>query len=171
MQYARELAAYTMRQWNTMREALERERSLEASTVPHTQTIRPRSHSQPQDGVGMCLFFLRLRPVRLILLPQQSERLPKPSLSTAFNNNLTIERPNRYFRLSPYFRCAVSLLHTVLALSFHYDTIFSPIAPPKPHFTIYISSFRLSIPMCLISCAKSVIPCEISLSDGAPPCL
>jgi hypothetical protein len=58
IQYARELAAYTMRQWNIMREALERERNLAASTVPHTQNIRPRSRSQPQDGVGMCLFFL-----------------------------------------------------------------------------------------------------------------
>ncbi|KAF8272310.1 hypothetical protein EI94DRAFT_1826917 [Lactarius quietus] len=52
MQYARELAAYTMRQWNLMREALERERNLAASTVQHTQTVRPRSHSQPQEGVA-----------------------------------------------------------------------------------------------------------------------
>jgi hypothetical protein len=59
MQYARELAAYTMRQWNLMREALERERSLEASTVQHTQNVRPRSRSQPQEGVGICSFSLR----------------------------------------------------------------------------------------------------------------
>jgi len=52
MQYARELAAYTMRQWNLMREALERERDLAESTVSHTQNVRPRSRSQPQDGVA-----------------------------------------------------------------------------------------------------------------------
>ncbi|KAH8992053.1 hypothetical protein EDB92DRAFT_1945593 [Lactarius akahatsu] len=52
IQYARELAAYTMRQWNIMREALERERSLAASTVSQTQSLRPRSRSQPQDGTS-----------------------------------------------------------------------------------------------------------------------
>ena len=61
IQYARELAAYTMRQWNIMREALERERSLAASTA---QTVRPRSRSQPQDGVGIYLFLLH--PWRVI---------------------------------------------------------------------------------------------------------
>lgn len=63
IQYARELAAYTMRQWNLMREALERERSLEASTAQHTQNVRPRSRSQPQEGVGICSFSLRSLPV------------------------------------------------------------------------------------------------------------
>lgn len=87
MQYARELAAYTMRQWNIMREAVERERSLAASTVQHTQNLRPRSRSQPQDGTGICLLFLPPPASHLILFQQHSALLPTLSLSIAFAFN------------------------------------------------------------------------------------
>lgn len=82
MQYARELAAYTMRQWNVMREALERERSLAASSVEHAQNVRPRSRSQPQEGVGTCLFSLRPQLVINIYFCSTAQFCPRRALAS-----------------------------------------------------------------------------------------
>lgn len=62
IQYAQELAAYTMRQWMLMREDIERKRGVEPASanepVPPTQNSNPRASRRTRDDVNsssMCL--------------------------------------------------------------------------------------------------------------------
>jgi hypothetical protein len=67
MQYARELAAYTLRQWNLLCETLENKRSFASpvdAPVSHAQqNSRTRSGPQVQDGTdtGIWVYLTWLR--------------------------------------------------------------------------------------------------------------
>lgn len=58
IQYAQELAAYTMRQWMLMREDIERKRGVEPASananepVPPTQNSNPRASLRTRDDVN-----------------------------------------------------------------------------------------------------------------------
>jgi hypothetical protein len=72
MQYARELAAHTLRQWILLCEDLENNRSFSApanAPVSHAQqNSRTHSGSQVQDGTGTCMCFSDFRLAGLTFL-------------------------------------------------------------------------------------------------------
>ena len=52
IQYAQELAAYTMRQWMLMREDIERERGVEPASANEPVVSSPSQNSHPHPRAG-----------------------------------------------------------------------------------------------------------------------
>jgi hypothetical protein len=70
IQYAQELAAYTMRQWMLMREDIERKRGVEPASanepVPPTQNSNPRASRRTRDDVNSSMYLSRQTCVQLV---------------------------------------------------------------------------------------------------------
>ncbi len=136
IQYARELAAYTMRQWNLMRETLERERNLAASTVPHTQDHRPRSRSQPQSGSGMCFCFLCLWPV-ISHCFSNTVRFCTRQVLASLQTRSGRQQPLGF---SPFRLCSFPTTHRISEVEFL--TLLPPVASPgRPNIPIHLINY------------------------------